>query len=377
MKIAVNMRLVVKDKFCGISWFAYESLQRITRNHPKHEFLFLFDRPYSEEYVFGDNVTPLVVGPPTRHPILWHWWNYFSVPKTLKRHKPDVFLSPDGFLPFNTSVKTLNIIHDVGFEHHKENLPFLERMYYRKYFSKFARKSTRLATISQFSKADIIKTYGLPSEKIDVVYDGVNENFKPITPEQQKEIQKKYSGGNEYFISVGRLHTRKNTHLLLEAFDSFKSSFPSSIKLVIVGNQKWQSKQVKDVFDKLKFKDDIIFTGRISDISLAQIMGASLSLVFVPYYEGFALAPIEAMSSDVPVICLKSTSMPEIVGEAALYVDMKSNSIKEGMIKMYKNIGLRKDLVNKGRQQRLLYSWDKTAENIWDSITKTVSSELN
>ena len=79
----------------------------------------------------------------------------------LKKHKPDVFLSPDGFLPFNTSVRTLNVIHDVGFEHHKENLPFLERMYYRKYFSTFARKSTRLATISQFSKADIIKTYGL------------------------------------------------------------------------------------------------------------------------------------------------------------------------------------------------------------------------
>ena len=322
MKIAVNTRLIIKDKFCGISWFAYESLKRITQNHPEHEFLFIFDRPFSDEYVFGDNVTPIVTGPPTRHPFLWHWWNSISVPMALRKHKPDLFLSPDGFLPLKTAVKTLNVIHDVGFEHHRENLPWLERMYYRRYFSKFAKQSTRLDTISEFSKTDIMNTYSIPSEKIDVVFDGVNENYKPLTIEQKKSVQYEYTGGNEYFISVGRQHVRKNTHLLLEAFDAFKSAFPSSTKLVIVGHKKWQSKKVKDVFDKLKYQEDIIFTGRIDAKSLANIMASSLSLIHLSYYEGFALAPIEAMSCDTPVISINSTSMPEIVGDAALYVDM-------------------------------------------------------
>src|SRR5690242_13837784 len=99
MLIAVNTRLIVKDKFCGISWFAYEALQRMTRKHHEHKFLFLFDRQYSDEYVFSENVTPLIIGPPTRHPFLWYLWVKFSLPRTLRKHKPDLFLSTDGFLP--------------------------------------------------------------------------------------------------------------------------------------------------------------------------------------------------------------------------------------------------------------------------------------
>src|SRR5438105_1192442 len=178
MVIAINARLLVKDKFCGISWFAYESLKRITQNHPEHKFLFLFDRPYSQEFIFSENVIPIVVGLPTRHPFLWHWWFQFSVPKILRQHKPDLFLSPDGFLPLGTSVKTLTVIHDVGFEHYKKNLSFLPRNYYRKYFPQFAGKASRIATVSNFSKEDIMKTYNIPSNKIDIVYDGANEVFK-------------------------------------------------------------------------------------------------------------------------------------------------------------------------------------------------------
>ena len=74
MLIAVNTRLLLKDKLEGMGWFAYESLKRITKNHPEHQFLFLFDRPFSEEFIFSDNVSSIVVGPQARHPLLWYWW---------------------------------------------------------------------------------------------------------------------------------------------------------------------------------------------------------------------------------------------------------------------------------------------------------------
>jgi glycosyltransferase involved in cell wall biosynthesis len=376
MVLAVNTRLIVKDKFCGISWFAYETLKRITRNHPEHTFLFFFDRPFSEEYVFAENVIPVVAGPPTRHPFLWHLWSQFSVPKMLRKYKPDLFLSPDGFLPLNTSIKTLNVIHDVGFEHYKENLSFLPRTYYRKYFPLFANKASRIATISNFSKEDIISTYNIPSDKIDVIYDGVNEAFAPITDASKKVIREKYSNGNEYFIAVGRLHVRKNTHRLLQAFDAFKRSVSSPVKLVIVGNRKWQSKEVKNVYEKMQFRDDVIFTGRIGIDKLKDVMAAALALVFIPHSEGFGLAMIEAMKCDVPVISVNSTSMPEVAGDAALFVNPLSvDSITEGMTRIYKDEKLRNHLVEKGRRQRELFSWDKTAENLWRSIEKTMNED--
>lgn len=378
MIIAVNTRLIVKDKFCGISWFAYESLKRITKNHPEHKFLFFFDRPYSEEYVFAENVIPIVAGPPTRHPLLWHLWFQFSVPKMLRKYKPDLFISPDGFLPLNTSIKTLNVIHDVGFEHYKENLPFLPRQYYRKYFPLFANKASRIATISNFSKEDIMKTYNIPSTKIDVVYDGANEAFKPIAEPQKKVVRNKYSNGSEYFIAVGRLHPRKNTHRLLQSFDVFKNATSSSIKLVIVGNIKWQTKEMKDVYDKMQFRKDVIFTGRIGTDELKDIMGAALALVFLPYYEGFGLPLLEAMNCDVPIISVNSTCMPEVAGDAALFVNPLSvDSISEGMISIYKDEQLRNQLIEKGRTQRQLFSWDKTAENLWRCIDKTLNETLD
>ena len=94
--IAVNTRLLMPGKLDGIGWFTYETLKRICRAHPEVDFIFLFDRKYSPEVVFGENVRPVVLGPPTRHPILWHIWFQWRVKRYLIRKNPDLFLSTDG-----------------------------------------------------------------------------------------------------------------------------------------------------------------------------------------------------------------------------------------------------------------------------------------
>ena len=150
MLIAVNTRLLLKDQLEGIGWFTYESLKRITKNHPDHKFLFLFDRPFSEEFIFSDNITPLVVSPATRHPFLWWWWFEQSLPKIFHKHEPDVFLSPDGFLSLSYSApagtkqcKQLPVIHDLNFEYYPEDIPFIARRYYKKYFPLYAKKAAQ------------------------------------------------------------------------------------------------------------------------------------------------------------------------------------------------------------------------------------------
>src|SRR5512138_3271378 len=168
MKIAVNTRLLIKNKLEGIGWFTYESLKRITTRHPEHEFIFIFDRPFDDEFIFSGNITPVVQFPPTRHPLLFYLWFDWMLPPLLKRLKPDLFLSPDGFLSMRTPVKSMTVFHDLNFEHHPGDMPYWYYKYYHHHFPLFAKKAVRIATVSEFSKQDIIGQYGVPADRIDV-----------------------------------------------------------------------------------------------------------------------------------------------------------------------------------------------------------------
>ncbi|HEY4798767.1 MAG TPA: glycosyltransferase family 1 protein [Bacteroidia bacterium] len=374
MLIAVNTRLLLKDKLEGIGWFTYESLNRITRHHPEHKFLFLFDRPYSEEFIFSENITPVVIGPPTRHPFLWWWWLERSLPKVFAKHKPDLFLSPDGFLSLSSSVKQIPVIHDLNFEHYPQDIPFTARKYYKRNFRRFARKASRIATVSEYSKKDISSLYKISPDKIDVVCDGANDAFRPVEEAQKKMVRRKYSDDAEYFLFVGALHPRKNIARLMQAFDGFKKSAPSPVKLVITGEKMWKTSEMETIFQAMKFKSDVVFTGRLQTDELKNVMASALALAFVPYFEGFGIPILEAMYCDVPVITSNVTSMPEVAGDGGLLVDPFSvDSIRDGMVKIYKDEALRKKLIDNGKIQREKFSWDKTAKKLWDCIEKVNS----
>jgi hypothetical protein len=142
----------------GIGWFTTETMKRIVRSHPEHEFYFFFDRQYDPCFVFGENVHPVVLFPPARHPILWYLFFEHSVKRALKRYKIDLFVSPDGYMSLGTKVPTLTVIHDINFEHSKDNLKPSHQRYMTYFSPQFARYSTRIATVSEFSKQDISKT---------------------------------------------------------------------------------------------------------------------------------------------------------------------------------------------------------------------------
>ena len=234
MKIAVNTRLLLKGKLEGIGWFSFESLRRICESHPEHEFIFIFDRPYSSEFIFSDNITPVVIGPPARHPFLFLIWFELSIPYILKKYQVDLFLSPDGYLSLRTKVPSISVIHDLNFEHYPKDLPFLAFKYYKLFFPRFAKKAQRIITVSEYSKQDIINLYQIDSQNIDVAYNGVKEIYYDIGEYQKQITRNEVSNGNPYFIFVGALHPRKNLVGLLSAFDLFKKNNDSDIQLIIV-----------------------------------------------------------------------------------------------------------------------------------------------
>jgi glycosyltransferase involved in cell wall biosynthesis len=371
MKIAVNTRLLLKNKMEGIGVHAYNVLKRITVNHPEHQFLFMFDRHYDEKFIFSSNVTPVVLSPQARHPLLYYWWFEHSIARTLNQVRPDIFYSPDGFLSLNTEVRSIPVIHDLNYEHYPKDLPRWASWHYRHFFPKFAVKARRIITVSEFSKQDIVQTYDIHADKIDVVYNAAHAHYKKMDELAKKEIRNKYSNGEEYFLYVSALHPRKNVKRLLEAFDKVKESSGSPIKLVLVGPHYFKNNEMEKTYQKMKFKNDVVFTGRLNVEELSKVTGAAFCLVYVSYFEGFGIPLVEAMQCEVPVIASDVTSIPEVTSDAARMVEPFSvDSIAEGMLEILKNSGLRQELVNKGKERCKFFSWDKTAELTWQSIEK-------
>lgn len=369
MKIAVNTRLLLKGKLEGIGWFTYETLRRITVQHPEHEFFFIFDRQYDPEFVFSDNVKPIILTPPTRHPFLWILWFEYRIPKLLKKIGADVFVSTDGYISLRTNIPQVDVIHDINFAHNPEQLPRLTSWYYNKYFPKFAQKAVHIGTVSEFSKKDICSTYGIAEEKVSVCYNGSNEKYIPIDEAEKTIIREKYSKGKKYFVFVGALSPRKNVEGLLKSFEKFKTRYDIDVNLVIVGGTLHKTESIEKVYSEMDYKENVIFTGRLDTDELCKIVAASESLVYIPHFEGFGIPLLEAMHAETAVISGNTTSLPEVVGDAALLCSPTDyDKVAEYMNTICTDTNLREILIEKGRQQRKNFSWQLSSEKLWKCI---------
>ena len=373
MRIGVNTRLLLAGKMDGIGWFTAETIRRIVLAHPEHDFYFFFDRRPDPGFIYASNVHPVVLCPQARHPILWFLFFEGSVARALRKYKIDLFLSPECYMSLRSKVPTLMVIHDINYEHSKDNLKSSHQRYMAFFSPKFARRCSRIATVSEFSKKDIVDTYKISPDKIDVVYDGAHVGYHPLDSVLKQHVRNDYTLGCPYFIFVGTIIKRKNLATVLTAFDSFKNKSGSEMKLVVVGHKVWWQDELKAAFDCMKHKEDVIFIGRANSDLLVNLMGAAEALVYPSLFEGFGIPIIEAFHAEVPVITSNCTSMPEVAGDAALLVEPKdANMLASAMQAVSSDACLREELIEKGRRRRDLFSWDKTAELLWDSMMKTM-----
>lgn len=373
MKIAVNTRLLLKNRLEGIGQFTNENLRRITQSHPEHQFFFLFDRPYDESFLFSDNITPLVVHPQARHPYLWYLFFEYGIPLKLKNIKPDLFLSTDGWIPTQLNIPVVNVIHDLNFVHHPEFVKPVVRRYYDRFFPKFAHKATQLATVSEFSRQDIHQTYQVPLDRIHVVYSGNNSAYIPYSLEQQNIVKRKYTDGNDYFLFVGLIHKRKNLDNIFKAFDIFKERQNSPIKLVVVGDKKWWAGEIENAYLQMRHRHDVLMLGRQPNEVVYELTAATKAVVYTSLFEGFGLPIVDAFNASVPIITSDISSMPEIAGDAAITVNPYSvEQIAEAMSNLATDENLRQKLIEKGNARKNLFTWDRTADLLWQTIEKAL-----
>jgi len=378
MNIAVNARFLLKGKLEGIGYFTQEVFNILARQYPEHRFYFLFDRPYNKDLIVSNNIHPLGVPFPTRHPILWKYWYDIKLPLILRKIKADVFVSTDGFCSLNSKVPQCLVVHDLGFLHQPAAYKKSHLWFYRFFTPKFLRKAKTLATVSEFSKTDIVDSYHIKPEKIRVVYSAAKEIFRPLPFEEQWAIKEKHAGGKEYFLYAGAIQPRKNIINLLKAFSVFKKRQKSEMKLILVGRIAWKNTAILQSLKTYKYRQDVILTGYLEETELVKLMSACYAFIYPSVFEGFGVPVIEAMKCQTPVLTSANSSMQEIAEDAALYFNPADyQDIADKLMLIYKDENKRAQLVEKGKHVADRYSWDRTANLLWHSILDAVPDKTN
>jgi glycosyltransferase involved in cell wall biosynthesis len=374
MKIAVNCIFLQKNNLEGYGYFVQEIFKRLAQQHPEHEFIFVFDRKFDTAFIFSANIKPIIVAPKARHALAFKFWYDVKLPLALRSVKPDIIIQPYGFCSLTTIIPQLLVVHDLAFKHYPQFISKQHVWYYKLFTPKFLNKATRVATVSEFSKKDIIDQYKTDPSKIDVVYSAAKNIFQPLDATRQQNVKEEYADGCEFFLFTGGIHPRKNLLNTLKAFSLFKKWQQSNMKLLVAGRLAWQYDEVLQKLRTFKYRNDVVLLDYVEEKELVNITASAYAVLYPSYWEGFGVPVLEAMQSGVPVVTGNKSSMPEIGGSAALYANVAdADSIAKQMLAFYKDESLRKELIEAGKEQASKFSWDNTAALMWQSILQTVS----
>ena len=376
MIIAINARTLRAVPRDGIGWFTYEVIRGMVRNHPEHRFVLIGDRKPDPVPFEGTNVEYVTIPLRTVHPWLWHVWHEYLLPPVLKRIRADVFIAPDGMMPLRTNVPCIPVIHDLNHEHRPGDIPKGECRYYRRRFPLFAKNGARVATVSHFSAGDIAAKYRISPDKIDVVSNGVAEVFSPPLPGEADETREKYTGGRPFFLFVSNFSPRKNVEAIIRAFEIFRQQFGGDHVLLLAGRRLYLTREMDRHLGVSPYGNDILFTGSVTRDVLCRLYGAAEALTFVPWLEGFGIPVVEAQRCGTPCILSDGSSLPEVSGGAALCVSpADAGAIASAMARLITDGALRRRLSAEGHTNSLRYTWEKAAEEMWNSVIKATRKE--
>ena len=297
--------------------------------------------------------------------VIWHRL-HLPLPVDLITGPVDLFHSPDYLLPPLSRGKKVVTIHDLSFLRFPEGAePRL-----RRYLSAAVPRSVGEADLvlgdSENTRQDIVEFLGVNPDKVEVVYPGVDPAFRPIKDLQPLAAARGlYHLDSPFILSVGTLEPRKNLTTLLDAYAALRSGGDVDHKLVIAGGKGWLYDGIFSRAAESSLEDDVVFLGYVPEEHLPALYCLSDLLVFPSLYEGFGLPPLEAMACGTPVITSDSSSLPEVVGQAALMVQAEDGeALAEAIKTLLADSGLRKDLVRKGLSRAAEFTWRASGEKL-------------
>jgi glycosyltransferase involved in cell wall biosynthesis len=361
MRIGINGRFLAAKR-TGVQRAAYNLIRALVSVDRVNEYV-LFT---AEDQVDNpDWKHPNVTVVPSRiregETIRNHFWEQFTLPRLARRHKVDILHSPANLAPLFYPGKSVVNIHDLCFVVNPQWYSFSFRTLYNLVIPRLARRAAKVITNSNNSRNDLLQFCGVPAERVSQVYWAVDELF--TRPPAPGEEARGAFHVDDYILYVGSLEPRKNIGTLLEAYELMRERSPHiKTKLVLIGGESQVFAEVR--LNVKRYKEDVLFKGFVNDQLLRDFYRHARLFVYPSLYEGFGLPPLEAMASGVPVVTTMTSSLPEVVGDAALMVDpLDTDQLARTMTRALEDEELRETLVTRGRERVKQFNWYRVARN--------------
>ncbi|HHS97987.1 MAG TPA: glycosyltransferase family 1 protein [Chloroflexi bacterium] len=297
---------------------------------------------------------------------IWHRLR-LPIPVEAVVGRVDLFYSPDFVLPPTLPrTRTVLTVHDLSFLHYPDHfVPKLVR-YLESVVPRSVARADRVLADSEATRADLIRLLGVPPEKVEVLYSGVDPRFRPEPePGERERLRARYGIGDQpYILSVGTLQPRKNFVRLIRAFARLRSApLRLAPRLLIAGGRGWLYEEVLEEAERRG--DRVRLLGFVDDADLPALYRNARLFVFPSFYEGFGLPVLEAMACGVPVVCSSASSLPEVAGDAALLVDPHDEEgLAAAMERALADETLRAEMRARGLQQAARFTWDRAARQL-------------
>jgi glycosyltransferase involved in cell wall biosynthesis len=300
-----------------------------------------------------------------------------AVPLDLRRERADLFHAPHYVLPPLTPCRSVVTIHDCIHLQFPQYLPHrLGYAYARSALWIAAHRAARVLTVSEASKRDILRYFSVPPGKVDVIYNAIDERYGQLPSDEDiSRVRERYQLNDPYVLYAGNIKPHKNLERLIEAFHLLRRGSLDHVKLLIIGDEISKYATLRRAVHRYKLHQHVRFFGFVPDKTLAVLYRLAGVFVFPSLYEGFGLPPLEAMASGTPVITSNVSSLPEIVGDAALLIDpYEPAAIEQAMRRVLTEPALRDDLRHRGLERVKEFSWERSVRRIrqvYDEVLAT------
>lgn len=308
-------------------------------------------------------------------PLARLWREHVALPLACRSERIDLLHCPKSAIPYFSPCPTVVTLHDLIPLKHPETEKFAAQMYWRLQIPIAARRSSFIITDSEHARREILADFALPQDKVRAIMLG----FDPLmsTPRSEatgKNILAKYGLPADYLLYVGTIQPRKNLDTLIQAFNSLKQTGAVEKKLVIVGRKGWLYEQLFADIKAMNLESDVIFTGFVPDEELSYIYDHAAVFVYLSFFEGFGLPPLEAMACGVPVITSNTTSLPEVVGDAGITVTPADvSAVAAAINKVLSDPEMAARMQTAGRARARLFSWEAAARETVEIYRETVN----
>jgi glycosyltransferase involved in cell wall biosynthesis len=325
----------------------------------------------NEYYVFYNNSDYIKKFPTAKNIVLESnnklIWDYYLLPKAVRKHNLDIMILPKNVVPFFVNAKSVVIIHDLAYFIPELNAyPLIDTLYMTSMIRSSLSRADIIVSVSENTKKDLVEIIGTNANRIKVVHEAADQKYRQVTDRLKlDEVKSKYNLSDNFIFYSGSLSPRKNMLRFLTAFNLIKDTVPH--KLVLTGGKSWKDGDVRQLISQLG--DSVIKLGYVPDEHMPFIYNLADLFVYPSLYEGFGLPPLEAMACGCPVIASNSSSIPEVVGDAAVMIDPYDiNEIADTMYKVLTDNNLRNQMINKGLKRAEEFSWEKSARSIVELI---------